>query len=137
MQVSSKNHRTVYLFSIYTGQQVDLLVAQSREGGYERKTLIPPKKNRDINSVITSVVPGDFDGDVQMDVLVTRKVIGVDNSPVSVDIYWGNSSAISVSRTFLCYIVCIITCISLFSDVGFNNKISVNYTFIRLSCAYD
>ena len=78
-----------------------MLVAQSREGGYERKTLIPPKKNGDINSVITSVVPGDFDGDVQMDVLVTRKVIGVDNSLVSVDIYWGNSSAISVSRTFL------------------------------------
>ena len=75
-------------------------MAQSTESGYERKLLIP-KKNGDINSIITSVVPGDFDGDVQMDVLVTRKVIGVDNSPVSVDIYWGNSSDISVFRTFL------------------------------------
>ena len=89
--------RTVSSCNFYAGQQVDLLVSKKNENGYKREHLVPKKKNGDSQSIITSVVPGDFDGDVQMDVLLTRKPIGAPR-PVSVEIYWGNSTAVSVSR---------------------------------------
>ena len=91
----------IIAYYVYTGQQVDLLVAKKTENGYikEPKPLIPKKKGN-IDSFITSVVPGDFDGDVQMDVLLTRKLIGSGTDSVQVEIYWGNSTAISVNREY-------------------------------------
>ena len=86
-------------YYVYTGQQVDLLVAKKTENGYVKdpKPLIPKKKGN-IDSIITSVVPGDFDGDVQMDLLLTRKHIS--SGTVQVEIYWGNTTAISVHREY-------------------------------------
>ena len=50
-------------------------------------------------TVITSVMLGDFDGDVQMDVLVTRRDIrSKDNPSYQVQIYWGNSEKVSLGE---------------------------------------
>ena len=76
-------------------------MAKKTENGYvkESKPLIPKKKGN-IDSIITSVVPGDFDGDVQMDVLLTRKLTSSGTNSVQVEIYWGNTTVISVNREY-------------------------------------
>lgn len=41
-------------------------------------------------TVITSVVPGDYDGDSQMDVLLTAQ----SNSRISIFIFWGHNQTL-------------------------------------------
>lgn len=58
----------------------------SDESKYQEVVLIPG--NTANETVITSVVPADFDGDNQMDILVTRQLKDV--LGVRVQIYWGH-----------------------------------------------
>ncbi|XP_076113083.1 T-cell immunomodulatory protein-like isoform X4 [Mytilus galloprovincialis] len=58
----------------------------SDESKYQEVVLIPG--NTANGTVITSVVPADFDGDNQMDILVTRQLKDV--LGVRVQIYWGH-----------------------------------------------
>lgn len=58
----------------------------SDESKYQEVVLIPG--NTANGTVITSVVPADFDGDNQMDILVTRQLKDV--TGVRVQIYWGH-----------------------------------------------
>lgn len=44
--------------------------------------------------VITSVVPGDYDGDSQMDVLLTTRPQKQPNADLSVLIFWGNNQTL-------------------------------------------
>ncbi|XP_060767626.1 T-cell immunomodulatory protein [Neoarius graeffei] len=57
-------------------------------------------------SVISSVVPADYDGDSQMDVLLTGHATGSDLQHTSVFVFWGNnqtlnqSARVDLNRTF-------------------------------------
>lgn len=62
---------------------------------YEQKLLIDG--NTANGTVITSVVPADFDGDNQMDLLITRKLSGATN--IRVQIYWGQQQQIKLDDT--------------------------------------
>ena len=67
------------------GKQLDLLIAEDKKtSSYKTLTLIPSSSN-----VIKSVVPGDYNGDTQMDVLVTHGEPG----NITVEIYWGISGS--------------------------------------------
>ena len=58
--------------------------------GFTPKALISSKDAGD--TYISSLAPGDFNGDAQMDILVTRKKDGSGaDSPVTVQVYWGSS----------------------------------------------
>ncbi|CAG5116395.1 unnamed protein product, partial [Candidula unifasciata] len=58
---------------------------------------------KDADAVIVNIVPGDFDGDSQMDVLVMRKA-GADETQVTVEIYRGSGMKgtlyLTVNETF-------------------------------------
>lgn len=45
------------------------------------------------DAVITSVVPGDYDGDSQMDVLLTSSQT---NSDTTVFVFWGNNQTLGM-----------------------------------------
>lgn len=44
--------------------------------------------------IISSVVPGDYDGDSQMDVLLTTYPKGKNTEETKVTIYWGNNQTL-------------------------------------------
>uniref|UniRef100_A0A8C5PZK1 Integrin alpha FG-GAP repeat containing 1 n=1 Tax=Leptobrachium leishanense TaxID=445787 RepID=A0A8C5PZK1_9ANUR len=48
--------------------------------------------------IITSVVPGDYNGDSQMDVLLTTVPKGQADTPMSATIYWGQNQTLSVNQ---------------------------------------
>lgn len=48
------------------------------------------------DTVITSVVPGDYDGDSQMDVLLTAQI---NTMAASVFIFWGNNQTLGTAVT--------------------------------------
>ena len=48
--------------------------------------------------VVTSVVPADFDGDVQMDIMVTMASRNNTNGPVRVKIFWGRQTSVESSK---------------------------------------
>lgn len=62
------------------------------ESKYEEKLLIDG--NTANGTIITSVVPADFDGDNQMDLLVTRSQTGSTN--LKVEIHWGQQQQIKL-----------------------------------------
>ncbi|KAK7498767.1 hypothetical protein BaRGS_00009859 [Batillaria attramentaria] len=78
-----------------SGKVLHLLQAEQeltkKTASFSIKTLIDGKNAN--ATYITNVAPGDFDGDAQMDLLVTRKQEkqAETNATVSVQIYWGNS----------------------------------------------
>jgi hypothetical protein len=80
---------------LISGTGVNLLIAV-KEGQYKKKLLIDLTKY-DNNTKINSVMPGDYDGDSQMDVLVTTSTKPRDvNVPVTVLIYWGQREGLVV-----------------------------------------
>uniref|UniRef100_A0A3P8S073 Integrin alpha FG-GAP repeat containing 1 n=1 Tax=Amphiprion percula TaxID=161767 RepID=A0A3P8S073_AMPPE len=50
-----------------------------------------PKINISNNTVVTSVVPGDYDGDSQMDVLITAQI---NSKSETVFVFWGNNQTL-------------------------------------------
>ena len=60
---------------------------------YERKQLIGAD-----NDTITSVVPGDYDGDAQMDLLVTKVNKSGQERKVKVYIYYGKTKTVTVGK---------------------------------------
>ena len=50
------------------------------------------------NLAITSVVPADFDGDAQMDIMVTLEARNQTDGPVKVHIYWGRQTSLDLSE---------------------------------------
>ncbi|KAM3625643.1 uncharacterized protein V6R79_015374 [Siganus canaliculatus] len=81
------------IFIIREGSEVVILLADSNKPYFKPKLLI----TKDIlpsNTVITSVVPGDYDGDSQMDVLLTAQS---NNDLTSVFIFWGHNQTLDIS----------------------------------------
>lgn len=50
--------------------------------------------SRSLGVTITSVVPGDYDGDSQMDVLLTTQAPGHGKDELSVFIFWGHNQTL-------------------------------------------
>ncbi|XP_033753779.1 T-cell immunomodulatory protein-like [Pecten maximus] len=67
------------------GSSVQVLLTSMEKEPFKSVTLL--KNSSDIG-IISNVVPADFDGDTQMDLMVTRKVTSTPYS-VQVQIYWG------------------------------------------------
>ncbi|XP_064639840.1 T-cell immunomodulatory protein-like [Lineus longissimus] len=90
--------KTTDLFVIsQSGKDVILIIA-AKEGQYKKKLLIDLTKHVN-GTTITSVMPGDFDGDSQMDVLITTSTSPKNlNVPVSVLIYWGKREGFVVEN---------------------------------------
>ncbi|XP_052815066.1 T-cell immunomodulatory protein-like [Mya arenaria] len=74
-----------------TGNAVELYLADN-DKEFTQKTLLD---NSTFKSSISSVVPADFDGDLQMDVLVTFNEKEDDRSFVTGRIYWGDGGSLS------------------------------------------
>jgi hypothetical protein len=72
--------------------------------GFDRLLLMTVKDGD--NTYISSLTPGDFDGDAQMDVMVTKKMDNAaESDPVTVVIYWGDSLSNRISKS-LHYFMC-------------------------------
>lgn len=50
--------------------------------------------SRSLSVTITSVVPGDYDGDSQMDVLLTTQAQNYGRDELSVFIFWGHNQTL-------------------------------------------
>ena len=72
--------------SYFSGSSVKIYYSDNEDGFNERKLLEASSLN---NNKISSVVPADFDGDLQMDLLVTF----ADHAQAS-RIYWGDDSGV-------------------------------------------
>ncbi|XP_061450561.1 T-cell immunomodulatory protein [Rhineura floridana] len=84
------------LFVLRKGSQLNIFLADQTEPYFK------PKVNLSLtNVVITSVVPGDYDGDSQMDVLLTTRPQKQPNADLSVLIFWGNNQTLDVNRKFV------------------------------------
>ncbi|XP_040024969.2 T-cell immunomodulatory protein [Gasterosteus aculeatus] len=102
----AENYGTVAAFGdFYADKQTDIFIirGQSELVIFLADSKIPyfkPKVNitKDIfprDAVITSVVPGDYDGDSQMDVLLTTTI--QNSKMTNVFIFWGNNQTLDLS----------------------------------------
>ena len=91
-EIYIRNFKENNLMNLILGKTVDIMLA-SLETTYTRKTLIKAASEHK-DHVITSVVPGDFNGDTQMDVLVTWQQKDIKHGPITTEIYWGDSKEI-------------------------------------------
>lgn len=57
--------------------------------------------SRSLGVIITSVVPGDYDGDSQMDVLLTTRTQNHGKDELSVFIFWGHNQTLGESWDLL------------------------------------
>ena len=75
------------MYILFSGTELHVLIARE-----EKKTFYRKKLNiKDLKDRITSVMPADFDGDAQNDVLITRQ--SPDNDKlVEIEIYWGKKN---------------------------------------------
>lgn len=72
------------------GKQVKLLLSHQSEAPYISQNLIGPTAGNLTDTIITNVVPADFNGDVQMDILLCRQKANDKSAPFYAEIYWGN-----------------------------------------------
>ncbi|XP_029767648.1 T-cell immunomodulatory protein [Terrapene carolina triunguis] len=81
------------LFVLRGGNELLIFLADQKEPYFK------PKVKLSINQgVITSVVPGDYDGDSQMDVLLTTKPQNHITDELSVIIFWGRNQTLDSNR---------------------------------------
>ncbi|XP_074523349.1 T-cell immunomodulatory protein [Halichoeres trimaculatus] len=103
----SENYGTVAAFGdFYSDKQTDIFVIREHAEvvifyADSKAPYFKPKVNitKDIlpgGTVITSVVPGDYDGDSQMDVLITGQSNPL-SPQTSVYIFWGNNQTLDMS----------------------------------------
>ncbi|XP_010776074.1 T-cell immunomodulatory protein [Notothenia coriiceps] len=103
---AAENYGTVAAFGdFYADKQTDMFIirAQTEVVIFQADSKIPyfkPKIHikKDIfprDTIITSVVPGDYDGDSQMDVLLTTQIL--DSKQTTVFIFWGNNQTLDMS----------------------------------------
>ncbi|KAF6715117.1 T-cell immunomodulatory protein, partial [Oryzias melastigma] len=81
------------IFVIREGSEVVIFLADSKSPYFKPKVQI----TKDIlpkDTVVTSVVPGDYDGDSQMDVLLTAQI---KPGRTTVFIFWGNNQTLDTS----------------------------------------
>ncbi|XP_068629761.1 T-cell immunomodulatory protein [Battus philenor] len=82
---------------IINGSRIEVLLA------YDKEPFLRPSKfvcsfN---NNIITSIVPGDYDGDAYMDILFTTQIQNTTSHLHEVRILWGGSQNLNCSDAFL------------------------------------
>uniref|UniRef100_A0ACB8EAD6 T-cell immunomodulatory protein n=2 Tax=Sphaerodactylus townsendi TaxID=933632 RepID=A0ACB8EAD6_9SAUR len=82
------------IFVLRGGSELIIFLADQKEPYFK------PKVSLKLKSVITSVVPGDYNGDSQMDVLLTTRPQNQTSAALSVFIYWGNNQNLDANRNF-------------------------------------
>ncbi|KAL3065997.1 hypothetical protein OYC64_016020 [Pagothenia borchgrevinki] len=103
---AAENYGTVAAFGdFYADKQTDMFIirAQTEVVIFQADSKIPyfkPKIHikKDIfprDTIITGVVPGDYDGDSQMDVLLTTQI--QNSKQTTVFIFWGNNQTLDMS----------------------------------------
>lgn len=80
------------------GSDLIIFLADQKEPYFKPKVKLTLK---DQSLVITSVVPGDYNGDSQMDVLLTTRLKNQPTADLSVHIYWGNNQTLDLQRKFV------------------------------------
>ncbi|GLD69236.1 T-cell immunomodulatory protein, partial [Lates japonicus] len=81
------------IFIIRKQSELVIFLADSKTPYFKPKV----QKIKDVlpsDTIVTSVVPGDYDGDSQMDVLVTTQI--KPEAPTSVFIFWGNNQTLDI-----------------------------------------
>ncbi|XP_037604904.1 T-cell immunomodulatory protein [Sebastes umbrosus] len=102
----AENYGTIAAFGdFYADKQTDIFIIRERSElviflADSKAPYFKPKVNitKDIlprDTVITSVVPGDYDGDSQMDVLLTTQIQS--SKLTTVFIFWGNNQTLDMS----------------------------------------
>uniref|UniRef100_A0A3P8S3P6 Integrin alpha FG-GAP repeat containing 1 n=1 Tax=Amphiprion percula TaxID=161767 RepID=A0A3P8S3P6_AMPPE len=91
------------IFIIREQSEVVIFLADSKSPYFKPKINIS-KHIFPSNTVVTSVVPGDYDGDSQMDVLITAQI---NSKSETVFVFWGNNQTLDMdgwlklNKTFL------------------------------------
>uniref|UniRef100_A0A3Q1CNW2 Integrin alpha FG-GAP repeat containing 1 n=1 Tax=Amphiprion ocellaris TaxID=80972 RepID=A0A3Q1CNW2_AMPOC len=91
------------IFIIREQSEVVIFLADSKSPYFKPKINIS-KHVFPSNTVVTSVVPGDYDGDSQMDVLITAQI---NSKSETVFVFWGNNQTLDMdgwlklNKTFL------------------------------------
>ncbi|CAK1582021.1 unnamed protein product [Parnassius mnemosyne] len=78
---------------VINGSSVNVLLAHDKEPFLRPSTFVCTYRN----FVITSIVPGDFDGDAYMDILFTTQIENSTSNLHEVRILWGGSPALNCS----------------------------------------
>jgi hypothetical protein len=73
----------IYVFSVFIGKQLDVLLAHPNRK-FERKNLLNVT-NGIGDELISGVILADFNGDLNMDILIVLKADG----ETLLEIYWG------------------------------------------------
>ncbi|KAF2983199.1 hypothetical protein EK904_000562 [Melospiza melodia maxima] len=73
------------------GNELVIFLADQKEPYFKPRVKLPMKS---LGVTITSVVPGDYDGDSQMDVLLTTQAPSHGKDELSVFIFWGHNQTL-------------------------------------------
>ncbi|XP_035591880.1 T-cell immunomodulatory protein-like isoform X2 [Oncorhynchus keta] len=112
----SENHGTVAAFGDFNSdKQTDIFIIREKselvifladlKAPYFKPKVHITKKDLPVNCIITGVVPGDYDGDSQMDVLLTVQLKTKATSDTMVVVFWGNNQTldeqVDLNKTFV------------------------------------
>ncbi|XP_042186773.1 T-cell immunomodulatory protein isoform X2 [Oncorhynchus tshawytscha] len=112
----SENHGTVAAFGDFNSdKQTDIFIIREQselvifladlKAPYFKPKVHITKKDLPVNCIITGVVPGDYDGDSQMDVLLTVQLKTKATSDTMVVVFWGNNQTldeqVDLNKTFV------------------------------------
>ncbi|KGL93307.1 T-cell immunomodulatory protein, partial [Charadrius vociferus] len=77
------------------GSELIIFLADQKEPYFKPRVKLPMKS---LSVTITSVVPGDYDGDSQMDVLLTTRAQSHGGDELSVFIFWGHNQTLDLNH---------------------------------------
>ncbi|XP_020344800.1 T-cell immunomodulatory protein isoform X2 [Oncorhynchus kisutch] len=112
----SENHGTVAAFGDFNSdKQTDIFIIREQselvifladlKAPYFKPKVHITKKDLPVNCIITGVVPGDYDGDSQMDVLLTVQLKTKATSDTMAVVFWGNNQTldeqVDLNKTFV------------------------------------
>ncbi|XP_074957637.1 T-cell immunomodulatory protein isoform X2 [Phalacrocorax aristotelis] len=83
------------LFVLRGGNELIIFLADQKEPYFKPRIKLPMKS---LGVTITSVVPGDYDGDSQMDVLLTTWAQNHGRDELSVFIFWGHNQTLDLNH---------------------------------------
>ncbi|XP_064315532.1 T-cell immunomodulatory protein isoform X2 [Phalacrocorax carbo] len=83
------------LFVLRGGNELIIFLADQKEPYFKPRIKLPMKS---LGVTITSVVPGDYDGDSQMDVLLTTWAQNHGRDELSLFIFWGHNQTLDLNH---------------------------------------
>ncbi|GAB1599347.1 T-cell immunomodulatory protein-like [Argonauta hians] len=83
------------------GEDVKLLLAGKAEEPYTSSVLIEANASNLTDTVITGIVPADFNGDVKMDILLCRQKKNDPSGNIYIEIYWGDGYSVDQAHPYV------------------------------------